>query len=226
MVDIKQKAVLPGAVVLAILTVINLVVLKTDYRRDVTPGRAVSQTMYEDIFAEEGSYPDLFLRNIVKGKEVRVARETTLYSDYSSYGRDEEEGNPFDKEYLIDNDYTRWFRLYAGKVTVDTSLPAGTLVTDIFADRRDEFMEIGQANDMLRYSFALNREEVQQASAFWYSWYYNAYAEKVEDRKDLYPEIYVNLKDLENRDADTFVAVWTETQDLYFMSIDTFEDYL
>jgi len=226
MVDINQKVRRLGSVILVVLTVINLIVLKTDKKSDLPAGRAVSQTMYEDVFAKERSYPDLFLRNIVKGKEVRVARETKLYSDYSSYGRDEEEGNPFDKEYLIENDYTRWFRLYAGKVTVDTSLPAGTDVTGIFADKKSEFVEIGNANDMLRYSFALNREEVQQASAFWYSWYYNAYAEKVEKKRDLYPEIYVNLDDLENSETDAFVAVWTETQDLYFMSREKYEDYL
>ena len=60
--------------------------------------------------------------------------------------------------------------------------------------------------------------------------FYDSYREEnlvsdgYEDRKDLYPEIYVNLKDLENRDTDTFVAVWTETQDLYLMSAETYRD--
>ena len=226
MVDIKSKTKYIFPACLVILTVINLITLKNRLYKDVTPGHAVSQTMYQDIFAEERSYPDLLLRNIVKGKEVRVAAEIKTYNEYDSYGRDEEEGNPFDKQYLIENDYTRWFGLYAGKVTVDTNLPSGEEVRDIFASRKDDFTDIGEANDMLRYSFALNREEVQQASAFWYSWYYNAFSEKMEKKdRDLLPNIYVNLDDLKNDDTDSFVAVWTDTQDMYFMSLKTYEAF-
>lgn len=224
MVDIRSKTKYIFSACLVILTVINLFTLKNRLYKDVTPGHAVSQTMYQDIFAEERSYPDLFLRNIVKDKEVRVAAEIKTYKDYDSYGRDEEEGNPFDKQYLIENDYTRWFGLYAGKVTVDTNLPAGEEVKELFAAHKDEFTDIGEANDMLRYSFALNREEVQQASAFWYSWYYNAFSEKMKKKdRDLLPNIYVNLNDLKNNNADSFVAVWTDTQDMYFMSRETYE---
>lgn len=227
MVNINQMKNYIIILCLCVLTVVNIIVFKERFYKDVAPGKAVSQTMYQDIFAEEKAYPDLLLRNIVKDKEVRVASEIKQYKDYGSYGRDEEEGNPFDKEYLIDNDYTRWFGLYAGKVTVDPSLPSGEKVYEFIEGHVDEFTDIGEANDMLRYSFALNREEVQQASAFWYSWYYNTFSEKMKKKgKDLIANIYVNLDDVSDNDTETFVAVWTDKQDLYFMSLKTYEELL
>ncbi len=178
--------------------------------------------MYADRYPETKEFPDLMLRNIVKGKTVKVARRIKTYDEYGTYGRDEEDGNPFDKHYLIDNDYTRWFELYAGEVVVDESLPTGDSTEELMSERKTEFSDIGEANDMLRYSFALNREKVQQASAFWYSWYYNAYADKMkkEKDKDTQPNIYVNLIDAGS--TDTFVAVWNENQDLYLMSEETY----
>ncbi len=204
--------------VLIILTLLNLWALRGGLFKDVSFSKTSTQTMYSDSFPEDREYPDLFLRNIVKGRNVKVAREVKTYDAYDTFGRDEEEGNPFNKQYLIENDYTRWFRLYAGKVTVDESLPAGEEVSLKLKGTMEDFTDIGEASDMLRYTFALNKEEVQQASAFWYSWYYNAFSEKIkkEKGKDLMPNIYVNLNGL--KEADSFVAVWTEKQDLYFMS--------
>ena len=207
---------------LIILTLLNLWVLKDRLSKDVSFSKTSTQTMYADDFPEDRMYPDLFLRNLVRDKEVRVAAEVKTYDAYDTFGRDEEEGNPFNKQYLIENDYTRWFGLYAGKVTIDGSLPKGEEVSEVFAGRTEGFLDLGEASDMLRYSFALNKEEVQQASAFWYSWYYNAFSEKVkkEKGKDLMPNIYVNPEGLQ--EADSFVAVWTEKQDLYFMSEDAY----
>ena len=200
----------------------NFAVLGNALSKDVDLTKSSTQTMYADTYPETKEYPDLLLRNIVRGKTVKVAREIKTYDEYGTYGRDEEEGNPFDKHYLIDNDYTRWFGLYADQVLVDESLPAGDETEELLGDKKNDFRDIGEANDMLRYSFALNTEKVQQASAFWYSWYYNAFAEKQkkERDKDMQPNIYVNLDDAAS--AEVFVAVWNDEQDLYFMSEDTF----
>ncbi len=206
----------------AVLTVANFVMLKKGLERDADLTKSSTQTMYADKYPETGEFPDLFLRNIVKGKTVKVARKIKTYNEYGTYGRDEEEGNPFDRHYLTDNDYTRWFELYAGEVVVDESLPAGDETGEMMAAVKEDFRNIGAANDMLRYSFPLNTEKVQQASAFWYSWYYNAYAEKLkkEKGKDTLLNIYVNLDDASS--SDTFVAVWDNKGDLYFMSEDTY----
>lgn len=212
--------------VTAVLIVINMGFSGAWLKRDTELTRTTTATMYADSYAETGAYPDLFLRNLVRDKEVTVAREIKTYDDYSTFGRDEEEGNPFDKQYLIENDYSRWFSLYAGSLKVDTSLPAGKDVEGFMERFKGDFENIGEANDMLRYSFALNREKVQQASAFWYSWYYNTFSEKQvkEKGKDMLPNIYVNLNDIDK--SSSFIAVWTNKEDLYLMTEDKYREYL
>ncbi len=215
----KDKVIIylfPAVAVLLIL--FNVFIIRDKLSADISLTRSSTQTMYADSYFDTHEYPDLLLRNVVKGKTVKVARRIKTYDEYGTYGRDDEDGNPFDKHYLIDNDYTRWFELYAGEVVIDESLPSGKEVKAAFEERMDDFSDIGEANDMLRYSFPLNREKVQQASAFWYSWYYHSFSEKKgkEDNKDMLPNIYVNLNGAEN--DDTFVAVWTNKQDLYFMT--------
>ena len=222
--SLKEKIPYILAAVTGILIILNILVLNKRLFIDISPLRSSTHTMYADSYGETGEYPDLFLRNTVRDKEVKVAREIKTYDDYGTFGRDGEDGYPFDKQYLIENDLTRWFGLYAGKITVDPELPAGKEVSEVLSPESEGFVNIGEANDMLRYSFALNREKVQQASAFWYSWYYNTYSEKVtkEEGKDMLPNIYVNLDGLDT--ARVFVAVWTDREDLYFMSEDKYRE--
>ncbi len=208
----------------ALLTAANLLMLGSFLKKDVNLSKSSTQTMYADSYPETKEFPDLFLRNLLKGKTVKVAREIKTYDEYGTYGHDEDEGNPFDKHYLIDNDYTRWFGLYAKEVEVDQSLPAGEETEKLFKWKENDFYDLGEANDMLRYSFPLNREKVQQASAFWYSWYYNAFSEKVKKNKDkdMQPNIYVNLSGADT--AESFVAVWNDREDLYLMSEDVYRE--
>ncbi len=176
------------------------------------------QSMYHPTFLSEGQYPDLFLRLLVRGRRVYVSSAIKTYDQYETFGHDEDDGNPFDRNYLVDNDYTHWFKLYAAEVEVDASLLKGETVSKEMGKHRADFTLLGRANDMLRYSFAMNREKVQQASAFWYSWYYHSYAERVEkgkNKRDLYPDIYVAMEGLSEGEA--LVAVWGPEQDLYLM---------
>jgi len=220
----SNKLIYPVLLLIAVFTAVNFFLLKSLLDRDVDQSISSTQTMYADSYPETKEFPDLFLRNLLKGKTVKVAREIKTYDEYGTFGHDEDEGNPFDKNYLIDNDYTRWFELYADNVEVDRSLPAGEETEQVFGELKQEFFDIGEANDMLRYSFPLNREKVQQASAFWYSWYYNAFSEKVKKNrdKDMQPNIYVNLDGAE--ETDTFVAVWTDREDLFLMSEEKYSE--
>jgi len=53
---------------------------------------------------------------------------------------------------------------------------------------------------------------------------YNAFSEKVKKNrdKDMQPNIYVNLDGAE--ETDTFVAVWTDREDLYLMSEEKYSE--
>ena len=208
--------------VVIILIILNLYYHLSHNNGDVPLYNYNTQSMYHEGFAEEGLYPDLFLRLAVKDKTVSVPHEERLYSYYSTYGRDNEDGNPFDRNYLIDNDYIRFLRVYAKEVEVDTTLPDKALVRDIFAESIEKFEDLGISNDMLRYTFLLNKEEVQQASAFWYSWYYHSFAER-ESREGRYefPHVFVNIDSLEN--DEHLLALWDSKQNLYLMG-DSFYD--
>ncbi len=215
------------------------------------------QAMYNDTFYENGLYPDMFLRRAVDGRNVAVAREVKDYGQYRTFGHDGDDGNPFDRMYLVENDYTLWFRQNAAGCRVDESLMDGereqekglkkareeerekdgkeaevngsaSVLSELeklrgrssnTSDGPDNFVDLGIANDMLRYSFELNRDSVQQATAFWYAWYYHTWSEKRERERgdDFYPNIYVNADSLLEDEDEELVALWGRNQDLYLM---------
>ena len=188
-----------------------------------------SQAMYSTDYFADGLYPDLFLRILVKNKKVILARAPKSYSEYSSYGHDDDYLNPFDSGYFKENNFTYWFMCYADSYEYDSSLPTNDAVSENMAPHMEDFTDFGEANDMLRYSFPLNHEHYQEATAFWYSWYYYTFAEKVQHRKkvwkryDLFPNVYINMSDIE--EADTLVALIAENEDLYLMSREVYDVY-
>ena len=206
--------------ILAAAAVLNLIYSLNHITDEQSFYRYSGQAMYHESFYEDGRYPDLFLRALVRDKKVILPRELKTYDMYPSFGRDEEDGNPFDKRYLTENDYIRYFESYAGETQTDTSLPQMGEGAEDYGLRED-FTSLGIANDMLRYSFSLNHEEVQQARGFWYYWYYHHFADKEPDRPESYPEIYVCTEGLS--EADTLVAIWDENENLYLMSEDKYK---
>ncbi len=208
-----RRAVLAG-IVLAAAAIFNLIYSLGHISDEQSFYRYSSQAMYHESFYEDGRYPDLFLRALVRDKKVILPRELKTYDMYSTYGRDEEHGNPFDKNYLIENDYIRYFKAYANETETDTSLLQMDEAGEAFSGV-EGFTSLGIANDLLRYSFPLNHEEVQQARGFWYYWYYHHFADKEPDRPESYPEVFILTEGLS--EADTLVAVWDENENLYLM---------
>ena len=209
---------LPAAAVIALALIVSNLICLPEIRDEIGLRRYRAQAMYHPSFLEEGAYPDLFLRRFVAGRTVRVAAEERTYDSYETYGHDEDDGNPFDRNYLIDSDYTRWFRQFAKAVETDGALPSGEETAALMEPHRGDFLGMGHANDMLRYAFPLNREHVQQASAFWYSWYYHTYAERRERERgdeNAFPNIYVNLS--EDTGDGMLVGIWDENENLYLM---------
>lgn len=194
-----------------------------------TPARADSQAMYDMSYFENGKYPDLFLRILVKNKKVRLARAPKSYSEYSSYGHDDDYLNPFDSGYFRENNFTYWFMNYAASYEFDPTLPTNNAVSENMIPHQADFTDFGEANDMLRYSFPFNHEHYQEATAFWYSWYYYTYSEKVQHlenvkhRRDMFPNVYINTSDI--GEADTLVALIAENEDLYLMSEEVYNGY-
>ncbi|XME02531.1 hypothetical protein QYZ88_017940 [Lachnospiraceae bacterium C1.1] len=228
----KLKKYLPSAIVLLtiIVSILNCVYNSSYSDESYSLKKPDSQAMYTIEDFENGSYPDLFLRVLVRDKKVILARAPKSYSEYSSYGHDDDYLNPFDSGYFKENNFTYWFMCYADSYEYDPSLPTNDAVSENMIPHKADFTDFGEANDMLRYSFPLNHEHYQEATAFWYSWYYHTYAEKVQHlenvkkRRDLFPNVYVNTSDI--AEADTLVALIAENEDLYLMSRENYDRYM
>ncbi len=225
------KKYLPSACAIAVLAlVVTNFLYNSSYTDEAfTPKAADSQAMYSMTDFADGAYPDLFLRVLVRGKKVILARAPKSYSEYSSYGHDDDYLNPFDSGYFKENNFTYWLSCYAASYEYDSSLPTNNAVSENMIPHQADFTDFGEANDMLRYSFPLNHEHYQEATAFWYSWYYNTYSEKVQHlknvkkRRDMFPNVYVNTSDIE--EADTLVALIAQNEDLYLMSREKYDEY-
>ena len=129
---------------------------------------------------------------------------------------EEERGSGFVRNYYIECNYTRYFSEYSGKCYIDESLPR---VDEVGSSgiNMDDFTDLGIANDMLRYTFLLNREHSKETKYFWYSWYYYSFAEE----EDWFPHIYVNF---DSCDEKHLVALWDDKENLYLMGRSYYEN--
>ena len=85
---------------------------------------------------------------------------------------------------------------------------------------RKEFNDLGIANDMLRYTFLLNKEHSKETKYFWYSWYYYSFAQE----ESYFPHVYVKIDEV--ADADELVAIWDEGENLYVTTRNDYEKSL
>ena len=226
-----KKYLLPFLLFLSLLISVSNCIYNASYTDEsYSLEKADSQAMYNTDYFEDGRYPDLFLRVLVRNKKLILARAPKPYSQYSSYGHDDDYLNPFDSAYFKENNFTYWLSCYADSYEYDSSLPVDDEVSENMIPHQADFTDFGEANDMLRYSFPLNHEHVQEATAFWYSWYYNTYSEKVQHlenvahRRDMFPNVYINTSDI--ADADTLVALIAKNEDLYLMSKAVYDSYM
>ena len=102
----------------------------------------------------------------------------------------------------------------------DATLPMNEAVGEVMEARRNDFNDLGIANDMLRYTFLLNKEHSKETKYFWYSWYYYSFARE----ESYFPHVYVMMDEVV--DADELVAIWDEGENLYVMTGDYYENSL
>ena len=173
------------------------------------------QLLYNPAFAGEEYVPDALIREVVRGRKVLVAREVRPYREYPTYGHMHEEGNPFSAEYFWENNFTKYFREYAGEVAVDESLPDLYELQDhpLDDDIRSDFSYIGPANDMMRYVFAADHTDEEISNQFFYTWFYTVDPNHPMDETF---RINICMKDL--AEDDTLVALWDTGENLYLMS--------
>lgn len=174
-----------------------------------------TQSLYQLYDYEQTAYPDSLLRLVIKDKTVEVPYKIQTYDAYNQNGDEEQREEKFARNYYTENNYTRYFMEYAGNCVTNESLLKCESVSDNMVQA--DFTDLGIANDMLRYSFLLNHEDMKEASYFWYAWYYYSFA----DEEQRYPKIYLYEDGIEN--ARKLVAVWDEDENLYLMPYTYYE---
>lgn len=182
--------------------------------------RSTIQTRYLPDFTEEMLYADAFLQLLVADKEV-VLHDTG--DDYEHHIWEYyDEGNPEvqyayepDIRYFLGRDYYRYFKQFAGEVTIDESIPTKEAVSQLAL--QEDMMCIGYANDMLRYVFLLNtddRTENEYASYFWYDYIYRITSEPM----------YIYLESEIPEKCEKIVVLWDDQNNLYVMSEEYYEE--
>lgn len=178
-----------------------------------------NQTMYNKSFFNQGIDQDAFIRMLIRNKKVIYARQIRPYNEYPSYGHEHEKGNPFSSEYYIENNYARYFDEYAASTEVDTSLPAMEDVKELMASKKTDFVYFNKCNDMLRYSFMVNKDLQEVNSYFRYSYIYYTVAGGdgygLYYHTDDFLNMYICLDGI--ADADELIAVWDNTENIYLM---------
>lgn len=174
--------------------------------------QTTNQSIYQPEFYAQQINPDAYIRELIRDKTVIVPYEVKLYSAYDTK-KEEDRNESFSNRYFRETNYVRYFKEYARSCEVDEELPD----IDMVYENQDylgnsDFVSFGCANDMLRYSFLLNRETEKEMSYFWYSWFYYSFA--VE--KEWYANINIQADGIDT--ADRLVAVWDKRENLYLMS--------
>lgn len=181
--------------------------------------KAGTQTLYQEENYVNQTYLDHFLRLLLREHEVKIPYEIRNVEEYMTPSWKEKGGEYFNHQYYKETNYARFLQAYAKGCTVSTDLP-DMKATDELAGFLSEFPCIGKSNDMLRYTFLLNEDDVQESSYFWYSWYYYSYLAQ-KNLEDSY-SVYVRSEDFE--EDDTLVALWDSAQNLYLMPEKYYEE--
>ncbi|MCR5747804.1 MAG: hypothetical protein K6G03_08855 [Lachnospiraceae bacterium] len=179
------------------------------------------QLLYHPEFAKEGYAPDALVREIIRGKTVKVPRDVRPYKEYWSYGRMHDEGNPFAQEYFSENNYNKYMSEYAGKLVVDTSLPdLYELEEEPVIERiSDDFINIGRGHELLRYAFIGDHTDEETTNQFFYSYYYTTDAYYQDEEM-----INIRICPEGLAKADTVIALWDKSENLYLMSEDYYRE--
>ncbi len=181
--------------------------------------RAGTQSRYMADFMEQGEYVDSLLQLLVKDREVLVhdTGDDYCHPVYEYY----EEGDPqvkyavaHDPKYYYGRDYVRFLETFAGSVGVDDTLASKEdFDFSVFRESQD-MTKIGYSNDMERYVFLLNKDEIEQASYFWYDFVYRETAQTM----------YVYMENGLSSECTTLVALWDTENNLYIMSREYYEE--
>ncbi len=205
-------------IIFGLLFVVASLVYNSEKLTDIFPVRLFTdQHIYQEEDYAKRERPDAYLRELIRYKQVYVPIDVKNYSFYNPIKDEDERGSGFVRRYYTENNYARYFKEYSKLCSVDVTLPQVDDVKAVMDDRRDDFTDMGIANDMLRYTFLLNKEHSKETKYFWYSWYYYSFA--IEE--NMFPHIYIMKDSCEA--SDELAVFWDEGENLYVMGLSDYE---
>ncbi len=174
-----------------------------------------TQAMYHETFLEEGIYPDLFFRLLLKNKSVSV-RDNLLSMKEIEKTKDDyyKSGKSYFYPYYHGWNTYNFVEAFSKEVVQDDALNGQRVSEEV---RNRDFLDFGAVNDMLRYSFLLSKYEGEMGRYFNHYWYYNHFI-------DSEIHMYVCLKGLE--ESRDLVVLWEEDslEHIYVMSKEYYEE--
>lgn len=160
------------------------------------------QTVYQKAFLEGGEYTDAFLDEFLKGRTVYTPDDAYEVSDDIDVNADisedyDEEGNYWLYHYYHAVNMWQYLAFNDAEVVKDASLNSIALSDE----QTDAFLDLGSANDMMRYTFVLTPYHGEWGNGFYYYWFYNTY---IGDSR-----VYICPEGL--MDAKEIVVLWQKT---------------
>ncbi len=205
--------------ILAILGVI-VIVMNLFYNarimdKIISFAKYTNQTVYNQEYAERGEYPDALL--------IRLFKDRTVYvkNDVFTVEESEDSGRHYMYMYHHAKDMQNYVEGSGGTVIKSDDMNDVTLEDQKI---REDFYDLGPANDMFRYSFMYNGGKGWTRNYFSYYWYYSEYLK----------EIHVYLLDGEDSAGDTvftadeLAVMWNTAEsapeeDFYIMTKDYYD---
>lgn len=205
----QSRLTLTGLFVLYVI-IANVVYNRLELDKLLPIVHTTNQLIYQEENFNEKTYADAFLNLIINDKTVYVkSDETNMYEATELKG--------FDWMYAIFHYHTplAYINHYAGQ-TIQDEMLNNTVINN---PEKDDFTDLGFANDMMRNSCMIHPDVTEASDYFYHYWWFN---ERVDDM-----HIYVNLDDI--YDADELVFLWqnvaedSETEDFYLMTKDYYD---
>ncbi|MBP5383450.1 MAG: hypothetical protein J6Y57_00580 [Lachnospiraceae bacterium] len=203
-------------VFLGVLACVSLVFTCVNIGGTVTLTGSKNQLIHQPSFVRDGIYPDTILPLMVAGKTVYTK------DDIKQYEYDMNDPSAPWEDRLWDVHYGHNSRNLLAVMGAKTVADAGLNDCRIPDEMRERFTDLGYANDMYRFSFAVNDIPYEYGNFFHYYTIYTVDGNPVH--------VYLAAKD-----ADAFlpgkenelVALWQRDrycEDLYLMDRETFDE--
>lgn len=207
----KEYRILLTLIFVVYVILMNLFYNSKNIGNIVNEKTTVNQLIYQESYKESKEYPDALLPFLVKHKNVYVKNDPVTRAEAR-----EKHFNWAYSYYHMHNASNAFIHMHAFLIPDDS-------LNNVYIDEahRNQFENIGYANDMMRNSLMYsNNFGDESGNYFYYYWYYG------DQRSEM--NMYVNFDGI--YEAKELVLLWQlkdpseETEDFYLMTKEYYEE--